>query len=427
MDLKSEKKVRLEYKWFVVAACFLMVFTVLGFCSSSKSIYISAITEALSISRSAFSINDSCRFITTAIVNLFFGALIGRFGERKLIAAGFTSLMISCILYSVGTNVFVFYLGGIFLGAGLSWTTTTMVGAIIGKWFKENRGTVMGAVLAANGLGAAVSIQIVSPIIYQQGTQFGYRDAYRLTAAILLMVGVLVFAVLKKGNPNQTEETAETKKKPKGKTWTGLPFAEIMKRPYFYCAMICIFLTGMVLQGITGVSAPLLRDVGLSDSYIATVLSMHSLALTFFKFGFGVFYDKFGLKKTANVCYVTAIVTMIALAMVTKSYMGMILAMFYGVFSSLALPLETIMLPICTGELFGENSYNKVLGIVVAVNSAGYAAGAPLANLSYDLFGTYNPALYISAGLMASVIVIMNGVIKRTTKEKEALEPAQTI
>ena len=60
-----------------------------GFCSSSKSLYISAITEALSISRSTFSINDSCRYIATSIVNLFFGVLIGRFGARKLIAAGF--------------------------------------------------------------------------------------------------------------------------------------------------------------------------------------------------------------------------------------------------------------------------------------------------------------------------------------------------
>ena len=81
-----------------------MIFTVLGFCSSGRGLYIAAVTEALGISRSAFSVNDSLRFITTAIVNLFFGSLILRFGARKLIAAGFISLTIACILYSVGTN-----------------------------------------------------------------------------------------------------------------------------------------------------------------------------------------------------------------------------------------------------------------------------------------------------------------------------------
>ncbi len=418
----SNKKFRIEYKWIIAGACFLMVFTVLGFCSSSKSIYISAITEALGISRSTFSINDSCRFITTAIINLFFGTLISHFGEKKLITAGFISLIISSILYSVGTNVFVFYIGGIFLGIGLSWTTTTMVGAIIGKWFKEQRGTVMGVVLAANGIGATVSIQIVSPIIYQQGTQFGYRSAYRLVAIILLIVGVLVVSLLRNKSQENSPQNTHTKKKPKGNTWAGLPFSQIIRKPYFYCALICIFLTGMVLQGITGVFAPLMRDEGLADNYIALVLSIHSLVLTFFKVAFGVFYDKFGLRKTVNICYVTTVVIMFALSMVTNSYTGMILAMFFSVFSSLALPLETIMLPICTGELFGENSYNKVLGIVVAVNSAGYALGAPLANLSYDLFDTYDPALYISAGLMVIVIVIMNIAIKYTRSDKEKFE-----
>jgi len=193
-DIKGSKT-KFEYKWIIAAASFLMVFTVLGFCSSSNSVYIAAITEALSISRSTYAISSSCRYITTAVVNIFFGTLIYRFGERKLIAAGFISLIISCILCSVATNVFVFYAGGMFLGLGLSWSTTTMVGSLIGKWFKEKRGTVMGFVLAANGIGAALSVQIVSPIIYQQGTQFGYRDAYRLVAVILMESSPRIFLV----------------------------------------------------------------------------------------------------------------------------------------------------------------------------------------------------------------------------------------
>lgn len=421
-------KTKFEYKYVIVAACFLMIFTVLGFCSSSKSIYISAITEALSISRSAFSINDSCRYITTAVVNLFFGVLVSRFGERKLIAAGFISLIISCILYSVGTTVPVFYLGGVFLGIGLSWTTTTMIGAVIGKWFKENRGTVMGAILAANGVGAAISIQIISPIIYQENTKFGYQDAYKLVALILFVVGVIVVSFIKNTPSRVAEEKKEvTQKKSKSNVWAGRPFAELIKKPYFYSGLFCIFTTGMVLQGISGISAPLLRDVGLDEGYIATVLSIHSLSLTVFKFGVGFSYDKLGVRKTANICFVTSIAVMLMLLCVTKSHTGMILAMTYGIFSALALPLETIMLPIFAGELFGENAYNKVLGIITSVNTAGYALGAPMANLCYDLFGTYNLALYISAGLMVITTIIMQFVITSAKKERTGLEQIQKV
>jgi len=65
--------------------------------------------------------------------------LIAKFGAKKLILAGFASLIASMLIYSQSTNVFGFYIGGIFLGIGLSWTTTTMVGSVINKWCKKIR------------------------------------------------------------------------------------------------------------------------------------------------------------------------------------------------------------------------------------------------------------------------------------------------
>lgn len=424
MNIPDKK--RFDYKWVIMGLCFLMVCTVLGFCSSSKSLYVAAITEHLGISRSAFSINDSCRFITTAVVNIFFGTLITRFGAKKLIGAGFVCLIASCLIYSFAANVFMFYIGGIFLGLGLSWTTTTMVGSVINKWFTENRGTIMGAVLAANGIGAAISVQIVSPIIYQEGITDGYKDAYRLVALILLVVGAIVM-VFFKNNPKGAEDTGfvKHKKKARGQTWSGIEYSQAMKRTYFYAAAVCIFITGMLLQGISGIAAPLLRDVGLDESYVALVLSAHSLALTVFKFGVGIIYDKFGLRKTSNLCAITAIIVMFMLANVTNSPMGKLLAMIYGIFSSLALPLETIMLPIYSNDLFGEKSYNKILGLFVSVNTAGYALGAPIANLCYDKTGSYNIAIYISCGLMIIATLVMQYVITAAHKERKLVEETE--
>ena len=94
MNLTSMNKQKF-IKTAVMAACFSMIFVCLGFCSSNKSVYLSAITEALGIKRSIFSINDSCRYIATAVVNLFFGALIMRFGAKKLVGAGFFCLIVA--------------------------------------------------------------------------------------------------------------------------------------------------------------------------------------------------------------------------------------------------------------------------------------------------------------------------------------------
>ena len=133
------KKRKLDYKWFVIGASFLMVMIALGFCSSPKSYFIGPITEHLGIDRSTYSINDSIRFITTAVVSLFFGTLIKKFGARKLIAAGFISLVCSSLCYALAENIWVLFLGGILLGLGLCWTTTSMVGLIVNRWAKENK------------------------------------------------------------------------------------------------------------------------------------------------------------------------------------------------------------------------------------------------------------------------------------------------
>lgn len=163
----EEKNIKNEfnYSWIIVALGFIMVFVTLGFCSSNKGFYLDAITNALGVERGLFSIGDSIRFITTAVVSMFFGTLVNKFGTKKLILAGFSCLIICMLLYSFGTSLIYFYIGNFFLGAGLSWTTTSMVGCIVNKWCFEKKGTIMGAVLAANGLGGATAIQIVGPII----------------------------------------------------------------------------------------------------------------------------------------------------------------------------------------------------------------------------------------------------------------------
>lgn len=419
-DLTQKKKI--GYTPVIVGLCFLMVFTCLGFCSSPKSLYIVPVTEALGIDRSTYSWNDSCRFIATSVVNVFFGTLMNHFGPRKLIAAGFVALAASSLIYATATNVLMIYLGGCLLGIGLSWTTTTMVGSVVNRWCFEKKGTIMGAILAANGLGGALATQIVSPII-ESGAD-GYRKAYFVVAIILLSVGTLVTVFFRdKPKDSVVAKHDVSKHSNKKNAHEGLEFDQAKKKAFFYIAAVCIFITGLVLQGITGVAAAHLKDAGLDAGFVATVLSFHSLALAVFKFLTGIIYDKFGLRVTTSVCCITAVAVMIFLALVTNTAIGMIFAVIYGIFSALALPLETIMLPIYASDLFGERSFNQVLGIFVSVNTAGYALGAPLINMCFDVFGEYTPGFYVGAVLMLFVTIGINVVISlahHTRKNNEA-------
>ena len=62
-----------RYARVIVVLCFLMIFTGLGFASSTRSLFVVPVTEELSIPRSLYSFMDSFRFVATAVINVFFG------------------------------------------------------------------------------------------------------------------------------------------------------------------------------------------------------------------------------------------------------------------------------------------------------------------------------------------------------------------
>ncbi len=417
-----QPKKKLNYMWVMVFVCFMLGFFCLGFCSGNKSLYLAAVTEALEIKRSLFSISDSIRYLTTAAVNLFFGSLLHKLGVRKMVAVGIFSLLLQSVISAVATNIWGFYAAGFFLGIGLAFCTTTMISFVIRRWCKENTGKILGFVLAANGVGSAAAAQVVSPIIYNPENPFGYRIAYWFMAACLLVVAVVVLPLIKE-RPDDSGPMQQPQKQNKAKSrdWVGMDYSETKKRAYFYLAAVCIFATGMCLQALSGIAAAHMKDTGLDAAYVAKMVSLQSLGLAFSKFLAGVSYDKFGMRTTMTFCDVAAVIAAVLLTLVGTSAMGMSMAVAFAITIAMALPLETIMLSLFAAELFGNRSFPKVMGIFAAVNTAGYAVGNPIANWVFDACGTYNPIILFFGGVMLAVTIIFQFILNRAYMERKII------
>ena len=402
------------YKWLVAAGCFLMIFLGLGFCSSNKSMYLGAITDALGFKKSDFALQDSLRYIITAISNIFFGSLVMKLGPKLMTAIGFLGYIGFLAISSFAESLALFYLAGCLLGLGSSFCATAMVSYLVSLWFPEKRGTVSGAILCANGLGGAVAAQVITPMI--NASTFGYRNAYRLALVVAIITGVLV--VLAVARPKGVKGQV-AKKKAKGKQWVGISFKEAMKKPYFYAAVACVFLTGLSLQGINGISATHMKYAGVDTGFLATVLSAHSLVLACSKFLAGFGYDKFGLRKTLVFCETCGCVAFISLALCNGTTLGSVLAMGYSVLASLAMPLETVIVPLIAADLFGEKDFSRLMGIFVAFNYAGYAVGGYVCNLVYDFTQTYVPVLIAMGVLMVAIAVAFQFILNAANKTRQ--------
>jgi predicted MFS family arabinose efflux permease len=97
----------------------------------------------------------------------------------------------------------------------------------------------------------------------------------------------------------------------------------------------------------------------------------------------------------------------------------MTLAMIFCVLYALALPLETLVIPLIVNDLFGSVSYEKMLGIFSAVNYIGYAVGSPVINLTYDVFGSYKYALWVCAGIMLCGCIAIRFVLGEVVKIRQ--------
>lgn len=420
-------KKKFDYSWVIVALCFIAVCTSMGLCSSGRTMYLTAITDALNIKRSAFSLNDTFRFVTTTIMNLYFGTLVNKFGTKKLICAGFVCLISFALINSFAEHLIMFYIGGILLGIGLSWTTTTMMSAVVNVWCTKNKGAITGAILAANGLGGAVAVQILSPIIFEEGNPFGYRNSYRIVALVLAIVLALIIVFFKE-RPKGAEKTLVPLKKTRkvrGTGWIGMDYKVARKKPYFYLALLCMMFTGMSLQGLGGISTPHMYDLGFDKGYVATLMTISSLSLMGSKFLAGFMYDKTGIKITMNVCLLSSFVSLITLVTLTNTPIGRVIALVRIVFGAIALPLETVMLPLFASELFGNKSFAKIMGIFSAASTAGFALGAPFANLCFDLFGNYNVSFIVFGILMLFVTVAMQFVVRSASRDRAIIESSE--
>lgn len=118
-DLREKKSKAFDYKWVIIGVCALVICLGLGFCSSTKGIFLPKILAGTGLERGPFGISDTFRYVTTAVVNIFFGTLVIKLGVKLLMGLGFIALIGSMVLYGAATELWQFYTAGYALGSPL--------------------------------------------------------------------------------------------------------------------------------------------------------------------------------------------------------------------------------------------------------------------------------------------------------------------
>ena len=372
---------KFNYGYLVAVVCFIIAFFYVGSAYNTGSLYVVPVTNYYGFARAEFSLIFSIISMFMIFANLLFVRLYRRLGIKNLVVLGAFLCVLAFFVYYKSTKLIQFYIGAVLFGIGVTYTNMMTFALLINSWFTENRGTILGLISAGSGFGGSV----MSPVLGYLILTYGFKQAYLFTS-IILFVLIIPIALFIKENPVEYAINSEEKLNIKKKT-TG----QLLKEQSVIIGLTVIFLMGFSMVPWLHILPSHLIDRGLNELFASKILGGVLFIMALSKILVGAVYDRIGIKFAIGICLVSFVVSSVLLLIVDSE----LIAWFFAALFGISLSSQTVLLPLFTSAIAGDEYLSDIIGIASALAGAGTALGTPLINLTYDLTGSNNIILII--------------------------------
>lgn len=413
--MKLKKWALAHYHWIIAGVTLLMLFIYGGSANNFSSLHIKPVSETLGISRTTFSLIYSIKSIMSMLASYFSGAILKKFGFRHTSSFFLIVATVSYVALTFMKSYWIFVIVCFAMGAATSFCGTTGATIIISSWFQRHRGTVLGFVSAATGLGGSVMCIAQNAAM----ERFTWRGSFALCAICCGLIAVLVFTLLRNKPRDmgleaygEGEEVTAKKKRISQRAFAGMDMKALHRAPSFYLMVLCTFISCLAVYLAFNTILPFLTDCEYSASKAASLQSTMMLLFTGTKLLVGFFTDRIGAEKVNLTCVIFGVVSLFLLAASQSFGMASVAVVLY----TIAIPLVTITVPLLAFSLFGYKAQGQYTGVFISVIYAASFLSSPLSNLIHDTVGSYRPAYYLAAILLA-IDVVLYLILYKTAKK----------
>lgn len=429
MDETNPKQswIRRNYHWVVFLVVALSFSIALGLKNNLYSLFLIPITEDLQVSRGAFSLAPSLRYLGSFCSNLMFGMLYHRFGYRRAATAAHLLVALTYVWYGAAQGLVPFYIGAVVSGLLEPYHSTAATSRILREWFHHRQGTVIGVAMAASGLATSVMSGVLTNVTQKSG----WRSSMVMSSGCLVVVAVLIVLLVSntpgqrgmkpwgEGRTRKNTAAAQEKRAPE----RCLSPKELRKKPYFYLMILGTFLCCSIVCSVYSLIPAHVEDQGMSADTAAMIQSIMYLMLAASKVLAGLLCDLIGARRITVISMICCAVSMALLAVTRTPWMAILTITLF----SLPLTIPTVILPVLTAEVFDSQNYGTVLGILLAMVSLGGAVAGPAINLSYDLLGSFSPSFWVMSGISAVTLAVYLIAFRGAAREKKSLAETQSV
>jgi len=409
------------YGWIIV----IVSFVVLGLISlviSSFPLFYVPVLQTFNWSRGSTAITMSIYLVFSGFAAPFAGSLIDRFGPRRVMPLG--AFVTGCALLSLSRSsaLWHFYFAfGVVAALGSSMLYVVPVTTIVSNWFERHRGTAIGIVTASPGTSQLLLLPVLQYLI----NWIGWRSAYLIVGAVLLLIPTVLIRLFLYGRPSDrglsvgdetqlvrqkagsthSEEHGKTKRQTElivlDKDWaeTEWTIGKAVRTFRFWALSLVM---GMFTVGFFLISIQLvayMTDKGYSSIVAASVIGLQGFVNILGTLLGGVVGDRWGREKTLTLSiaiFIGCIVLLNLGGWIVNPLIIYAFAVVYGIGFGMAFP--TLMAS--AADLFQGKHFGSILGWIALGGYLGAALGSWLSGYLFDLTHGYRLNFFVAALVM---------------------------
>lgn len=403
------------YGWKLLAAYWLILFSLLGWPPYGSGVINTWMAESLGFDRAMLGVPYSVFMLMCGLPAPLVAILVTRKGTRFAMVTGSLVLLVACLYMALFASTFweavvgagVVAGAGVVMGGALPVQTSTM------RWFVQRRALAFAIILSAGGIGGVFAPPLLNYVIQTSGT---WRAGWWVFAGFALLAAIvaLLFAREQPSDLGQhpdgvepgTSVTAGASAAPVGrvhKTTEAWTAREAVRSPTLWLLLACTCGMSMAYTWFLSHGVAHLQDLGHTKAVGALVASSMAATTLLGKFAIGVFGDRI----EPRYLFALSIALIAAGILLIVDARGPVALWAFGICFGMGWGGGLTCLMTILANYYGPKAYPTAVGVALAVQPTVSAISPALSGYLFDRYGSYAPALYALAALCFVSAILM--------------------
>ena len=380
-------------RWLVAGTTFLSVGTSIGFVQYAFQAFVLPLEEEFGWSRTQINLSLSLGIASSFIAPLA-GRFLDKYGSTKIMSISLLLVTLGFFMRGSMSELWQLYLSSILLYIGIPGATQLPLGKLMGLWFPNIRGRMIGFTMAGNNFSAVVTVPIATFIILASGWRFAFF-ALGITTFIVLIFVLIFIRDDKNYNFESNKKNESTNSSIKD-----YELSDAIKTSAFW-----FLVSGMMLQQFARTTVviqlvPHFVAKGVSVGLASSMMSAFGVFAVISKLISGWLSD---FIPSRFILIIVVIFQMIGIQFVLAEKQEL---MWLGSsLMGLGIGAMGVLGPAITTELFGLKKYSSIFGFINMPIAIPVIVGPIFSGIIFDRYKTYTLAFNLVELLLIISII----------------------